>query len=286
MLFNKVTILGVGLIGASLALALRENGLCNNIHGYGRTEEHLKSAVAQGIIDAYSLYAGKACEGSDLIVFATPVGKFKAVLEEIRQSVKDGAVVTDVGSVKGDLAYALEELVPAGAFYIGSHPIAGSDKSGIKDAKPGLFNGALCVITPTEKSDEEAVQKISALWSAIGGRVEFMDPYEHDRAYAVVSHLPHLIAYEIVNTAAEIDESYLRYAGQGFRDTTRIASSSPELWRDICIYNRKNLISDMDIFIKRLEKVRSSLVNSDADFFEKEFAAAKSLRNGLGQNRA
>lgn len=286
MLFNKVTILGVGLIGSSLALALRENGLCSAIYGYGRTEEHLERAVEQGIIDAYSLGAGKACEGSDLIVFATPVGMFKPLIEEISASVKEGAVVTDVGSVKGDLAYALEGLVPAGVFYIGSHPIAGSDKSGINDARPGLFKGALCVITPTEKSDRDALQKISALWSGIGGRVEFMDPYEHDRAYAVVSHLPHLIAYELVNTAADIDASYLRYAGQGFRDTTRIASSSPELWRDICIYNRKNLISDMDIFIKRLEKVRNSLINSDADSLEKEFAAAKSLRSGLGQNRA
>lgn len=283
MLFKKVTILGVGLIGASMALALRENGLCKAIAGYGRTEEHLKSAAGQGIIDAYSLEAGKACEGSDLIVLATPVGIFKPVIEELKGYVKEGAVVTDVGSVKGDLAYALEELVPAGALYIGSHPIAGSDKSGIGDARPGLFKGALCVITPTEKSDREAIQKISALWSGLGCRVEFMDPYEHDRAYAVVSHLPHLIAYEIVNTAADIDESYLRYAGQGFRDTTRIAASSPELWRDICIYNRKNLIHDMDIFMKRLEKVRNSLINSDADFLEKEFASAKSLRNGLGR---
>lgn len=282
MLFNKVTILGVGLIGASLALALRESGLCGGIYGYGRSEEHLNKAVERGIIDAYSMDAGKACEGADLIVLATPVGMFTPLLEEVKASVKKGAVVTDVGSVKGALAYALEGLVPAGAFYAGSHPITGSDKSGIGDARPGLFKGALCVITPTEKSDREVIQKISALWSGIGGRVEFMDPYEHDRAYAVVSHLPHLIAYELVNTAAEIDGSYLRYAGQGFRDTTRIASSSPELWRDICIYNRKNLINDMDIFIKRLEKVRNSLINSDADFLEKEFAAAKSLKNGLG----
>lgn len=282
MLFDKVTILGVGLIGASLALALRGNGLCSAIYGYGRTEEHLRSAAEHGIIDAYSMDAAKACEGSDLIVLATPVGMFKSLVEQILPSVKEGAVVTDVGSVKGDLAYALEELVPDKVCYIGSHPIAGSDKSGINDARAGLFKGAMCVITPTERSDKATIEKLSSLWSGIGGRVELMDPYEHDRAYAVVSHLPHIIAYEIINTTAEIDESYFRFAGQGFRDTTRIASSSPELWRDICIYNRKNLINDMDIFIKKLEKVRDGLINSDADFLEKEFISAKSLRNGLG----
>lgn len=282
MIFDKVTILGVGLIGASLAMALRENRLCGPIHGYGRSEEHLNSAVERGIIDAYSMDPGKACEQADLIVLATPVGMFTTLLEGVKTSVKKGAVVTDVGSVKGALAYDMEKLVPAGAFYAGSHPIAGSDKSGIADARPGLFKGALCVITPTEKSDKEVMQKISSLWSAIGGRIEFMDPYEHDRVYAVVSHLPHIIAYEIINTAAEIDGSCFRFAGQGFRDTTRIASSSPELWRDICMYNRENLINDMDIFIKRLERVRNSLINADADFLEKEFAAAKSLRNGLG----
>lgn len=284
MSFNKATILGVGLIGASLALALREKGLCRVLYGYGRDEENLKRAKALGIIDAYSMDAASACREADLVVFATPVGAFKKLAGVLGGSLKKGAVVTDVGSVKGDLVYELEALMPAGVNYVGSHPIAGSDKSGIDDAKPGLFRKALCIITPTENSDKDAVQKIAGLWSAVGGRVESMDAYEHDRIYAAVSHFPHLLAYEIVNAAAEADRSYLSYAGRGFKDTTRIASSSPELWRDICMFNGEDIVRLIDIFIARLETVRGYIAGSDADSLEKEFIKAKLLRDGIGKD--
>lgn len=280
--FNKVTIIGVGLLGASFALALREKGLCETICGYGRKEENLKRAKERGIIDEYSLDAGKMCEGADLILLSTPVGVFKEIVQKITPSLKIGAIVVDVGSVKGWLVYELESLMPEKVYYIGSHPIAGSDKSGIDDARADLFNSARCIITPTENSDESAMEKVISIWSAVNAKVELMDPFRHDEIYAVVSHFPHIVAYAIVNTVGDINSGYIDYAGQGFKDTTRIALSSPELWRDIVIYNRKNLIRLIDTFIGNLEKMKGLLENADAEGIREEFSKAQELRKTIG----
>lgn len=279
--FNKVSIIGVGLIGASFALALKEKGLCKTICGYGRREESLKRAKEKGIIDDYSFDLKNACEDSDLILLATPVGVFKDIAQNIKGYLKKDALVTDVGSVKGRLVYDLEFLMPDGVHYIGSHPIAGSDKSGIDDAKADLFKNARCIVTPTEKSDESAKEKIMLIWEAVGAKVEGMDPFTHDEIYAVVSHFPHIIAYEIVNTVGDIDSKYIAYAGKGFKDTTRIALSSPELWRDISISNKENLIKLIGIFRKNLDKIESLLLSEDAADIEEEFLRAQTLRKQL-----
>lgn len=281
MFFDKVAILGVGLIGASVALAIREQGLCKTIYGYGRTEDNLHRAKQLGIIDAYSIDPAVASQEADLIVLATPVGVLKKIAGEIRGSIKPGALVTDAGSVKGSLVYEIESCIPAGAYYIGSHPITGSDKSGIAEAKAGLFNKALCIITPTKDSDKEASQKIAELWSALGGKVEFVDPYEHDRIYAAVSHLPHVIAYTLVNTLKDFNADYIKYAGQGFKDTTRIAASSPELWRDITISNKANLVKLLDILRVNISTIEKLLETGDAIGLEKEFSKAQELRKKI-----
>ncbi len=279
--FNKVSIIGVGLIGASFALALKEKGLCKTICGYGRREENLKRAKEKGIIDDYSLDLKNACEDSDLILLATSVGVFKDIAQNIKGYLKKDALVTDVGSVKGRLVYDLEFLMPDGVHYIGSHPIAGSDKSGIDDAKADLFKNARCIVTPTEKTDESAKEKIMLIWEAVDAKVEGMDPFTHDEIYAVVSHFPHIIAYEIVNTVGDIDSKYIAYAGKGFKDTTRIALSSPELWRDISISNKENLIKLIGIFRKNLDKIESLLLSEDAADIEEEFLRAQTLRKQL-----
>ena len=284
MHFHKVTIFGVGLIGASFALAMKKHGLCDEITGHGRKIANLQSAKERGIIDSFDLDPLQACSGSDLVVFATPVGSFTGLLNGIRSSLKENSLITDVGSVKGRLVREMEAMTPEGIHFVGCHPIAGSDRSGIASATEGLFKGARCIVTPTEKTDREALAKITCLWQTFGSVITIMNPDEHDRIYAAVSHLPHLIAYEIVNTVAEMDSSYLAFSGQGFKDMTRIAASAPELWRDICISNRDFILESIEIFRHNLDRVSQYLRASDAESLEREFRKARTLREGIGQN--
>lgn len=279
--FNKVTILGVGFIGASFALAMKKRGFCNHITGCGRKEDNLKKAVALKIIDSFEVDATKACADSDLVLFAVPVGQFTETAKKINGKFKRGAIVTDVGSVKGKLVRDMESLMPEGVSFVGGHPIAGSDKTGIDTATADLFLGARCILTPTAKTDKAALKKITGLWESIGSKVSTLDADEHDRIYAAVSHLPHVVAYAIVNTIAEINNSYLGYAGNGFKDTTRIAASSPELWRDISLMNKENILEFIELLKKNLDKIGRHLKEADADAVEKEFKKAKALRENV-----
>ncbi|MBI5101876.1 MAG: prephenate dehydrogenase/arogenate dehydrogenase family protein [Nitrospirae bacterium] len=282
-MFHKVAVLGVGLIGGSFALALKERNLCREIAGSGRSEENLRRAKDRGIIDSFSTDPGEACLDADLIMLSTPPGSFIDTIRKSAGGFKKGAIVTDAGSVKGDLVYDLERMMPGGVSYIGSHPIAGSESSGIDSASAGLFQGAKCIVTPTADSDREALMKINRLWKALGANVIEMDPRKHDHIYGLVSHLPHLIAYNMVNTVASIDSSYLDFSGQGFRDMTRIAGSHEELWRDICMLNRKNLIEMIGVFQGNLDTLKEHLAASDAASLAAELGRARRLREGIGQ---
>ncbi len=278
---NKAAIIGVGLLGASFSLALKEMNLCRTISGFGRSEKNLNRAKERGIIDDYSLEAADACKDADFVLLSTPVGAFSSLVNTIRGDLKKGAVITDVGSVKGRLVYDLESSLPKGVSYIGAHPIAGSDKSGIDDARPNLFNGARCIITPTENSDQDALNKVESIWTVIGAKVELMNPYKHDEIYAVVSHLPHIIAYALVNTVGDIDYKYIDYSGQGFKDSTRIALSSPEMWRDISIFNRDNLMKLLGSLKENLQEIERLLQTGDASGLENIFLRAQELRKRL-----
>ncbi len=284
MYFNKVAILGVGLIGASFALALKKYNLCSYIAGFGRSIENLNKAKEKRILDAFSLDPVKACSDADLIVFATPVGIFTEIAEKISNSLKHNCIVTDVGSVKGKLVKDMEKLLPEDVYFVGAHPIAGSNRSGIDTATAELFKGAKCIITPTSVTDRNALEKVINLWKKFGAIVKIIDPDEHDKIYATVSHLPHIVAYEIVNTVADIDSSYLKFSGQGFMDTTRIASSPSELWRDICLFNRENILKSIEVFKRNLDKVSQYLRACDSDSLEREFNKARTLREGIEQN--
>ncbi|MGQ9570041.1 MAG: prephenate dehydrogenase [Thermodesulfovibrionales bacterium] len=282
MHFRKITVIGVGLIGASFALAMKKYKLCDHITGNGRRFENLQKAKDMKIIDSFELDPARACNDSDLILFATPVGSFLEIAERIRNSLKSSAIVTDVGSVKGRLVTDMEALMPRDVSFIGGHPIAGSNRSGIDTARAEIFMEAKCIITPTEKTPKPALDKVVYIWKTFGSIVELIDPEEHDKIYAAVSHLPHFIAYAIVNTVGDLDSSYLKFAGQGFMGTTRIASSSPELWRDICILNKENLLNTIDIFKNNLERLSQYLRDSDSKSIEKEFKKARKLREGIG----
>jgi prephenate dehydrogenase len=281
LLFRKATIMGVGLIGASCALALKDSGLCETVAGYGRSERNLKEARELGMIDEYSLEARHACEKTDLVILSTPVSQFKDLIREIRGDLKGNAVITDVGSVKGALVHEIEELMPESVYYVGSHPIAGSEKSGFNHASANLFEKSQCIVTPTHRSNEIAVRKIISMWESFGASIEIMDPVLHDEVYAAVSHLPHLIAYTMMNTVDEGGAEYFRFAGPGFKDSTRIALSSPELWRDISLLNGSNLLLLIDRFRDNLDLLASLIKNSDASGLEREFSKARSLRQKI-----
>jgi prephenate dehydrogenase len=284
MYFHKVAILGVGLIGASFALAMKKNNLCASITGHGRQRENLQRAQEMGIIDSFEQDALDACRDADLIVYATPVGSFLDIARQTVPSYKKGVLVTDVGSVKGTLVREMENLMPAGVSFVGGHPIAGSDRSGIDSASADLFSGAKCILTPTAKTDKESLSAVTNIWETFGSVVKLIGAEEHDRMYAAVSHLPHFIAYEIVNTVADIDSSYLNFSGKGFLDTTRIASSHPELWRDICILNRENLLEAINVFQQNLKRVSQYLSTRDSGALEEDFKRARKLREGIGKN--
>jgi prephenate dehydrogenase len=283
-MFEKITVLGVGLIGGSFALGMKRKGLCLHVCGFGRTRKNLEKAKARGIIDSFETDPADACRDADLVFFSTPVGSFVDLAKRCSSAFKKGAIVTDAGSVKGGLVAEMEEIMPKGVHFIGGHPIAGSDRTGIESADAGLFLNAKCIVTPTRRSEEAALTKVSDLWKALGSTVVRMDPGEHDRVYAAVSHLPHLLAYSLMSTIAEVDPTYLEFSGQGFRDMTRIAASSQELWRDICVLNRENLIEMISVFQQHLDSLSRYLRTSDTDSLEREFGKARTLRESIGQN--
>lgn len=280
MEFRTVSIIGVGLIGGSLALALKEKGLTEKITGYGRDEERLKKALELGIIDRFTTSIKEASE-AEAVVLATPIGVFEKIAKEMVNYLKKGIIVFDVGSIKEAVVKNLEKIMPEGVHFVGTHPIAGSDRTGFEYARGDLFEGSKVIITPTENTNRVAMEKVSMLWQKVGATVEFMNAQEHDRVYATVSHLPHLISFCLVNTVSEIDENFLKYAGSGFKSSTRIAKSSPDLWNDIFIFNKENVIFCLDIFVSKLEEVRRLISDQNFEGLKKFLESAKKLRETM-----
>ncbi|TLY20660.1 MAG: prephenate dehydrogenase [Nitrospirae bacterium] len=283
-LFQQMTIAGVGLIGGSLGMICKQQGLVKTIVGAGRRVENLKRAVERKAIDRYVTDLAEAAAGSDLFVLATPVDTFEATLRACAPRLAPGAIVTDVGSVKGPLVERMEALVPAGIKVVGAHPVAGKEKTGVAAASSDLFRNALCILTPTSQTDPDALAKVRLLWEACGAHVHEMDPMVHDRVLGAISHLPHVLAFALVNTITMIRERHLpgldlqSFAGGGYKDSTRIAASSPEMWRDICLWNRNNLLSQIELYEARLGHIKALLKAGDAEGLTREFTRAKQLR--------
>lgn len=278
--FSTVSIIGVGLIGGSLSLALKNKGLTDKIIGYGRNIERLKSALELGIIDEFTTSLKEASE-AQLVVLATPLGVFEEIMIQMAKFLKPSTVVIDVGSVKEWVVNKMERILPHGVHFVGTHPIAGSDKTGFEHAKAELFEGAKVIITPTENTSLSAVQKVAKLWEKVGAVVEFMTAKEHDFVYALMSHLPHLISFCLVNTVAEIDSNLINYAGSGFKSSTRIAKSSPTIWGDIFMMNSENILSCLEIFIKKIEEIKKLISEKDLENLRKFIEEAKKLREKL-----
>lgn len=285
--FKQVAIIGVGLIGGSLGLVLKHARLADSVVGVGRRVENLQTAVELGAIDRYVADAVKAVREADLVVLATPVDTYERHLKEWGHHLSTGAIVTDVGSVKGCLVEQAEGLLPEGVHFVGAHPIAGREKTGAAAGSVSLFQGARCILTPTARTNRQAMEIIRDLWQAAGSRVSTMDPFQHDRILGAVSHLPHVAAFSLINALVEMSHGMiseldlLSYAGGGLRDTTRIAASSPEMWRDIFLWNRENLVMLIGQYEQQLQHLKRLISVADGPGIEKELERARQAREQL-----
>jgi prephenate dehydrogenase len=277
-LFRKVTIVGVGLIGGSIGMALKKNGLAKEVVGYSQKASSLALATKNKAIDVASHDLKKSVQNADLVVLCTPVNTITKMLPAITNELRRGCVVTDVGSTKAGIVETAEKYIPSG-FFVGSHPLAGSEKKGAAYATPDLFNNSICILTPTQKTNTQATERVHAFWTRIGATVKRLTPAEHDRVVAYTSHLPHVLAYGLMGT---IPKEYLEYAAQGFKDATRIASSSPQMWNDICLSNMKPLVNSLDELVKNLSHLRKCIDVKDEKALIEFFTKAKEKRDGIG----
>lgn len=281
--FTQVVIIGVGLIGGSLGMILRRKGLAGSVVGVGRRIENLKTAVNVGAIDRYVVDAKDAVKDADLVILATPVDTYERHLNEWASCLRPGAIVTDVGSVKGELVTQSERHMPAGVHFVGAHPIAGKEKTGAAAGTEDLFTGRRCILTPTQQTNADALEQVQSLWLAAGAVVLTMDPHVHDKILGAVSHLPHVAAFALMNALVDIRRQVpaldlAGHSGGGLRDTTRIAASSPEMWRDIFLWNRENVVACIRAYERSLGELRRLIEAGDAAGIEKMLERAKEER--------
>lgn len=281
LMFQKVVMAGVGLICGSLALDMRRRKLAREIVGYGRGEQNLRTARRKGMIDSYFLSAERFPADVDLLVMGTPVESIEPLTKAFAPKLKPGAIITDVGSVKGGIVRAMEQVVPKGVHFVGGHPIAGSEQWGAQAARHDLFVRHRCILTPVRKTDRKALGKIRALWRAVGAEVEEMSPEVHDHVLGVISHLPHVLVYALVNALEHKPPKGVdlkKYCAGGFKDFTRIASSRPELWRDICLMNSQALSRSLDNYIKDLRRLNGWIRSGKGKLLERDFSRAYETR--------
>jgi prephenate dehydrogenase len=283
-MFRRMVVAGVGLLGGSLALAARRRGLVEEIIGYGRPGKNMRLAKSKRVIDDYFTNQAEFPQGTDLLILATPVGALMPISKAFLPRLETQCVVSDVGSVKGKIVHDLDKLLAGRALFVGAHPIAGNENWGARAAVSDLFDGRRCILTPTKKTDPKALEKMACFWRGVGAKVDFMDPDLHDKVLAVVSHLPHVAAYALVNTlgATKLNPVKLRdYCAGGFKDITRIASSRPEIWRDICVANRDAVGKILGDYIRRLEQLKKWIDAGQAARLEREFIRANEIRSEM-----
>jgi cyclohexadieny/prephenate dehydrogenase len=286
-LFNRIALIGIGLIGSSISHAVRRSGLATQIVGHARTAETRATALRLGLVSEAFATAADAVKGADLVILCVPVGACGAVAAEIGPHLQPGAIVTDVGSVKGAIVRDCAPHIPAGVHFIPGHPIAGTENSGPESGFAELFDNRWCILTPLPEADQSAVDKLKALWIGMGSNVDTMDAEHHDLVLAITSHVPHLIAYNIVNTAAHLgrvtDTEVIQYSAGGFRDFTRIAASDPTMWRDVFLNNKDATLEMLGRFQEDLTVLQRAIRYGDGDTLFKLFSDARQIRRGIIQ---
>ena len=285
VLFERVALIGVGLIGSSLARRIKRDRLAAHIVASARTRTTLDKAVELGIVDSVADDAAQAVRGADLVVICSPLGTYRAIGEAIAGHLREGAIVSDVGSVKGMVVRDLRPVVPAHAHLVPAHPVAGTEHSGPEAGFAELFDGHWCIVTPEPDSDPAAVDRVAELWRRAGMRVDIMDAEHHDLVLAVTSHLPHLIAYNIVGTADDLEtvteSEVIKYAAGGFRDFTRIAASDPVMWRDVFLNNRDAVLEILGRFTEDLAALQRAIRWGDGEALHDLFARTRAIRRSI-----
>jgi prephenate dehydrogenase len=280
--FRKITIVGVGLLGGSIGLAARQRRLAREVAGFVRRKSSLKDCERAGAVDYATTDLLAAVSNADLVILCTPLAQMRSLAQQFLPALKPGAIVTDVGSVKAGVVRELETIIAkTGAHFVGSHPMAGGEKMGVLAARSDLFVNAVNILTPTKKSNAGAVRKLEKFWKSLGARVLKMDAAQHDLLVSRSSHLPHIVAATLANLVLNPTgpKTQAALCATGFRDTTRIASGSPEMWRDIALANRANLSQSVTAFINELKKFQSALKRGDARAVEIFYATAKERRD-------
>jgi|SRR5690554_5673470 len=283
--FRKLALIGIGLIGSSIALAARRQGLVEVIAIATRQQGTLDEARELGLGDIYTLDAAEAVRGADLVILCTPVGAYESVIKAIAPALQPGAIVSDVGSVKGHVVKALAPHIPAGVSLIPGHPIAGTEHSGPSAGFAELFAGRWCVLTPGPEVDPALTAKLSAFWRAMGSQVEIMEADRHDMVLAITSHIPHLVAYNIVGTVADLEAAtqseVIKFSASGFRDFTRIAASDPVMWRDVFLTNREAVLEMLGRFSEDLSVLQRAVRTGDGPALEAMFTRTREIRRSI-----
>jgi cyclohexadieny/prephenate dehydrogenase len=287
VMFEKMALLGIGLIGSSISHAARRGGLVSAISGYARSEETRKTAKEIGIVDAIHASAADAVKDADLVILCSPVGTYAELTKEIAANLKPGAILTDVGSVKGAVVRDIAPHLPLNVHFVPGHPIAGTEQSGPRAGFATLFDNRWCILTPPANADTAAVAKLKLFWEGLGSKVDEMSPEHHDLVLAIVSHLPHLIAYNIVATASDLEDvtksEVIKYSASGFRDFTRIAASDPTMWRDIFLNNREAVLEMLGRFSEELSVLQRAIRWGDGETLFDLFTRSRDIRRGIIQ---
>ncbi len=292
-IFDTVALIGIGLIGSSISHAVRRGGLARRLTGHARTEATRAKALELGLIDEAFETAGEAVREADLVILCVPVGACGAVAKEIADDLKAGAIVTDVGSVKGSVVRDVTQHLPDGVHFVAGHPIAGTENSGPESGFAELFDNRWCILTPTETSPAEATERLAQFWRGLGSEVETMTPDHHDMVLAITSHLPHLIAFNIVNSARHLEEvtdrEVIKFSAGGFRDFTRIAASDPVMWRDVFLNNKEAVLEMLGRFTEDLTDLQRAIRFGDGEKLQHLFTEARGVRKSIieiGQDTA
>lgn len=291
--FDKITLIGIGLIGSSIARAVKAKGLAKTVTISSRSQETLDRARELELGTDYVHDAGKAVEGADLVIVSVPVGASGKVAEEIAPHLKQGAIVTDVGSTKASVVAQMLPHIPKGVHFIPGHPLAGTEHSGPDAGFAELFQGRWCILTPVHGTDKDAKRKLAAFWEALGSKVDEMDTEHHDKVLAIVSHLPHIIAYNIVGTADDLEtvteSEVIKYSASGFRDFTRLAASDPTMWRDVCLHNKDAILEMLSRFSEDLAYLQRAIRWGDGEKLFDLFTRTRAIRRSIidaGQDTA
>lgn len=284
-LFDRIALIGIGLIGSSIARDVKALGLAREVVVSTRSAETLKRAEELELGTSYALSAADAVEGADLIIVSVPVGASEAVARQIAPHLKPGAIVTDVGSTKASVIAQMAPHMPKSVHFIPGHPLAGTEKSGPDAGFTGLFQGRWCIFTPLPGTDAAALAKLKAFWEALGSKIDEMDPEHHDKVLAIVSHLPHIIAYNIVGTADDLEavtqSEVIKYSASGFRDFTRLAASDPTMWRDVCLHNKDAILEMLARFSEDLAYLQRAIRWGEGDKLFELFTRTRAVRRSI-----